>query len=233
MVTNPYFNNYNNSAEQDLMADLIEESIQMFGYDMIYLPRRAGNENDIFNSDDMSYFDTAYTIEMYIKNVEAFEGEGSFLSKFGLEVRDRVTLSVARRRFDTEVATPENTLNANSYHRPKEGDLVYFTMTKKLFEIKYVDNRAIFYPMGALPLFDITLEVFEYNNERFNTGVAEIDAIESDHSTDLVPHTTGGVVDPDFDPEEFDLEFDNNDFAEEVGPNVDYTIIDPFSKGNY
>ncbi len=223
MPVNPYFDNFTNGPEQTLMSDLIVESIKVYGYNMYYIPRSAGNKSDILNSDDMSSFNSAYLIEMYIKSVEGFEGDGSFLSKFGLEVRDRVTLSCARATFNTIVGTP------TTLSRPKEGDLIYFTMTKKLFEIKYVDNRSIFYPLGALPLYDIQCEVFEYNNEVFNTGINAIDGIELTHSIDSVPYTANNVVDPLFDEEEMDVNFDNNDFEIEFRPLLDITITDPFS----
>lgn len=233
MALNPYFNHFTANNEQSLMADLIVESIQQYGYSMIYLPRTQTNFDDLYNQDDMSEFNSAYTIEMYIKSVDAFEGEGTFLSKFGLEVRDRVTLSVARRTFDTVVGTPA------TLPRPREGDLIFFTMTNKIFEIVYVDNRAIFYPLGALPLYDIQAEVYEYNGEKFNTGVAAIDAIAAAISVDrnAEPQTPAvfddeGNVVPDFDEEDRDVEYDNNFIQTEANTLIDHSIFDPFSGGD-
>lgn len=223
MTLNSYFNNWANESEQNLHADLIIEAIQIYGYDVYYLPRTQTNFDDIYNQDDMSKFDAAYPIEMYIKSVDSFEGDGSFLSKFGLEVRDRVTLSVARKRFDEGVGAPTDLL------RPREGDLIFFPMTNKIFEIIYTDNRAIFYPLGSLPLFDLTCEVFEYNGERFETGITAIDsiatAISMDSSDDLTPD--------DFDNESRDVEFDNDYIQQQANGIVDLTEFDPWSGGNY
>ena len=222
MALNSYFNNWTSNNEQDLHADLIIEAIQIFGYNVYYLPRTQTNFDDIYNQDDMSVFKTAYPIEMYIKSVDSFEGDGSFLSKFGLEIRDRVSLSVARKTFDKLVGA------ATQISRPREGDLIFFPMTNKVFEIIYTDNRAIFYPLGSLPLFDLSCEVFEYNGEKFQTGIPEIDSISQTLSLD----TTDEVEDM-FDEPERDPEFDNDYIQQEASGMVDLSEFDPFSKGNY
>lgn len=238
MATNPFFNNFTAANEQDLMANLIVESIQIFGYDMYYLPRTQTNFDDLYNQDDMSKFETAYPIEMYIRSIDSFEGDGSFLSKFGLEVRDRVGLSVARKTFNSLVG------EATSFVRPREGDLIYFAMTKKLFEIIYVDNRAIFYPLGALPLFDLNCEVFEYNGEVFATGIADIDAIAEKYSIDQISHanlvsntiqydsSNNIITIPSFDEELRDVEFDNDFIQQTANSLIDFNPEDPFSRGN-
>ena len=100
MPTNPYFNNYNHSREQDLIEDLTIESIKMYGHNMKYIPRTVVKEDFMFGEDILSTFGEAIDIEMYIKNVEGFEGEGEFLSRFNLEIRDAITFTVARKRFD-------------------------------------------------------------------------------------------------------------------------------------
>jgi len=241
MVTNPYVTPYVHAGESDLHADLIIESIQMYGQDVYYLPRTKVNFDDAtWNQDDMSEFNEAYVIEMYIKSVDSFEGEGSFLSKFGLEIRDRVSLSVARRRFTEVVTTVESTIV-----RPREGDLIYFAMTKKLFEVIYCDNRALFYPLGSLPLFDLSCEVFEFNGEKFNTGITAIDEIaeslsvdqyqfaDRDGNGDVVIDADGNIVTiPAFDIEEQDVEFDNFKIEEEAEDIVDFSDFDPFSRGS-
>lgn len=237
MATNPYFNHFNDFAEQSLIDSLNVESIQINGYDMYYLPRRQGKYDDVMNEDSMSYFDTAYPLEMYIRSVDGFEGEGSFMAKFGLEVRDRVTLAVSRSRFMEEVGTPEDTT------RPYEGGLIYFAMTKKLFEIVYVDNRAIFYPAGSLPVFDLTCEVFEYSQEVFATGIPEIDAVVQEYSADEVPYREKDinddflfnpdgthVLDAEFDMNEIDPGYDNTEVLDEAEALTNITINNPFRK---
>lgn len=240
MALNPYFQTHSYQPEQDMLADIIIESIKIYGQDMWYLPRTLVNYDDaVFGQDDMSEFNSAYEIEMYVKSVDGFGGEGSFLSKFGMEIRDRVSLSVARKRFTEAVGTPAN------LPRPREGDLLYFPMTKKVFELVYVDNRAQFYPMGSLPLFDLSCEVFEFNGEKFNTGVAEIDEIGSLYSLDrnsfadrdssdhLVYDADNNVITiPGFDEEEQDVEFDNFKIEDGADDIVDFTELDPFTRGS-
>lgn len=244
MTTNQYFNHFNDFAEQSLIDSLNVECIQINGYDMYYLPRRQGKYDDVMNEDSMSYFDAAYPLEMYIRSVDGFEGEGSFMSKFGLEVRDRVTLAVSRTRYMEEVGTPESALAPleRPVTRPLEGGLIYFAMTKKLFEIVYVDNRAIFYPAGSLPVFDLTCEVFEYSQEVFATGIPEIDAVQ-EYSADEVPfrekdindeftYNTDGthILDAEFDMETIDLGFDNDAVLDEAEALTNITINNPFRK---
>lgn len=239
MALNPYFNTHGHVGEQTLLSDLIIESIKMYGQDMWYLPRTLINYDDaVFGQDDMSEYNSAYLIEMYIKSVDGFGGEGSFLSKFGMEIRDRVSLSVARARFNTVIGTPA------SLPRPREGDLLYFPMTKKLFEIVYVDNRAMFYPQGSLPMYDLSCEVFEFNGEKFNTGVDEIDEIGEAFSIDRnqfadldvndnpVYDDNGNILTiPGFDEETQDPEFDNFKIEEAAEGIVDFSEFDPFSRG--
>lgn len=240
MALNPFFNNTSYTPEQDLLSDIIIESIQMYGQDMWYLPRTLINYDDaVFGQDDMSEFNAAYEIEMYVKSVDGFGGEGSFLSKFGMEIRDRVSLSVARKRFNEAVGVPAE------LPRPREGDLIYFATTKKLFEIVYADNRAQFYPMGSLPLFDLSCEVFEFNGEKFNTGVPAIDEIGVQYSLDrnsfadldgsgnVVRDADGNVITiPGFDEEEQDVEFDNFKIEDGADDIVDFTELDPFTRGS-
>ena len=137
MATNPYFNHFQNAPEQNLHQDLIIESIKNFGIDVYYLPRTLVNLDSLYLEDTISEFSNAYLIEMYVKSVDGFEGEGDFISRFGLEIRDQVTFSVARRRWDN--------LEILDYVRPKEGDLIFFPLNKKLYEIRFVEHESMFY----------------------------------------------------------------------------------------
>ena len=181
-TTNFYFNNYQNSMEQMLVEDLIIESIKIYGIEAYYMPRTLVAEDLLFSEDRLSKFENAYPIEMYIKSVDGFEGEGDFLSKFGLEIRDEVTLTVARRRFGEEIASYETT---SEIGRPSEGDLIYLPLNGKIFEVKFVEHEAIFYQMGSLQTFDLRCELFEYSHEQLDTGIAEIDEIEDALSGDM------------------------------------------------
>src|SRR6056300_824208 len=155
--------------EQQLIEDLIIESIKVYGHDVWYVNRSITAKDEILNEDDLSVFDQAYMIEMYIKNVEGFEGEGDFLSKFGLQIRDSITFTVAIRSFNQEVGLHTEDL------RPFEGDLIYFPLNNKVFKIMHVEHEAIFYQMGSLQTYDLRCELFEYSNERFETGQDFID----------------------------------------------------------
>lgn len=207
-ATNPFFNNFSYSGEQDLIEELVIESIKMYGHELRYMPRTLVDEDQLFGEDRLSVFNNAAPIEMYIKNVEGFEGEGDFLSRFNLEIRDEITFTVARRRFDqikTEKLLTEESWNflqetgdeiqvedetGDNYtitsSRPLEGDLLYFPLTTKLYEIKFVEHEPVFYQTGALQMYDLKCELFEYSSEKIDTGYDEIDIVEDRYSADVL-----------------------------------------------
>jgi hypothetical protein len=225
-MLNQYFNNFNYGREQDLVEDLTIECLKIYGYNVKYIPSVFVREDPLFGEDTLRKFDDAVDLEMYIKNVEGFEGEGDFLSKFNLEIRDQITLTVARKRFDqaksekltTEVGynilTEDADTNAPSRqylstayagdsiqleegglegysittNRPTEGDLIYFPLVKKLFEIKFVEHEQVFYQTGRLQTYDIRCELFEYSSEVIDTGISDIDGIEDRYSTDILAY---------------------------------------------
>ena len=172
MPTNTYFRNFDARNEQELLHALVTESIQIYGHDVNYIPRTLVNEDTILGEDSISEYKDAYSIEMYIKSVDGFEGEGDLVSKFGLEIRDQIVFSVARRAFE----------GLDIGVRPKEGDLIYFPLTEKLFQIMFVEHETPFYQTGALPTFDLTCELFTYSDEKIDTGVEEVDVIEQKQS---------------------------------------------------
>lgn len=155
--------------EQTLIEDLVIESIRIYGVDVWYLPRTLVAKDDLLNEDDLSSFNDEYLVEMYVKSVDGFEGKGDFLSKFGLQIRDSVTMTMAQRVYDIEIG-----LNTQ-INRPREGDLIYLPLNKKFFEIQHVEHEAIFYQMGSLQKYDLRAELFEYSGERFFTGQDELD----------------------------------------------------------
>ena len=141
------------------------------------MPRTLVNEDKLFGEDRISQFNDSRIIEMYIKNVDGFEGEGTFVSNFGLEVRDQITLTVSRRRF--------RELNFEGDGRdkePKTGDLIYFPLTDGLFQILDVQATNTFYQTGSLQTFDLVCELFAYSDEKIDTGIEEIDDIEVQQS---------------------------------------------------
>ena len=175
MATRALFNHTNVQTEQNLLEDLVIESIQIYGLDMYYLPKTTADLDDFYGEDaGTTKYLNAYPIEMYVKNVEGFEGEGDFMQQFGLEVRDQMTLTVARKRFD-ELSTGLST--------PNEGDLIWFPITKSVYQIQFVEHESIFYQMGELFVYDLTCELFEFAGEVFETGIPAIDSYALDVAT--------------------------------------------------
>lgn len=222
--SNFYFNNFNNSMEQDLIESLIVESIAIYGHSIFYCPRTLVKKDDIYGEDTLSEYNAAYSTDMYIRSYDAYEGDGSFLSKFNLEIRDQIRFVVANRTFSRDIG------NFDSMVRPREGDLIYSPMMKRLFIIKYVDNKPVFYQMGALQMFELTCEVFEYSNESLNTGIPEIDAIETQYSFAGAGNTV--ISNTAYESALSDVYATNQEFQDEGDDIVDWTHIDPFSEGN-
>jgi len=238
MATSVFFNNFQNSMEQQLLEDLIIESIRLYGENMYYLPRTLNHKDELYGTDDISSYDEAILVELYIKNVDGFGGDGNFMSKFGLEIRDQVTFTIAKRVFDEEIGA------GHGFLRPREGDCIYFPLNNKVFQIKYVDNKPIYYQLGALQVYDLTCELFEYSGETFNTGISQIDSIQTNLSLDLFDYgiqtETGGfmlatedgnlIVNEDFNIETIDPTADNINIETEALNFMDFTERDPFSE---
>ena len=241
MTTNFYFNNFTNSQEQVLIEDLVLESIKIYGHDMYYCPRTLVAKDDIYGEDTISEYKTAYYIDLYIRNFDSYEGDGNFLSKFNLEIRDQMTLTVSVRNFMNEIG------NIELIDRPQEGDLIYIPMLDRLLVIKYVNKNPVFYQMGAIQMYDLVCEMFEYSSERFNTGIDAIDSIETNLSLDASEYAIltqdnfiitsqdgyqivqGGY---NFEEQARDPYEDNTEFETEGDSILDWTQIDPFSEGN-
>jgi hypothetical protein len=244
MATNLYFNNYAFTQEKNLIEDLIIESIKIYGVDCYYMPRTLVNEDVLFGEDTLSMFKQAHLLEMYIKSVDGFEGEGDFLSKFNIEIRDEMVLTISRRRFGEEVSDANSTEEVG---RPAEGDLIYFPLNNKIFEVKFVEHEAIFYQLGGLQTYDLRCELFEYSHERLNTGIAAIDSIEVVYSGDMSDFqildeegnaliTEDGFAlaqdGADFRVENNDKAANNEQFSTSSIDFIDFSETNPFSEGD-
>ena len=166
MPTNFYFQSgqgQGQTNEQRLVEDLIIESLKIYGHDAYYLPRTLVNKDTIFDEDELSKFTQAYPLEMYLDNVNGYEGQGDIFTRFGLEVRDQATFVLAKRRWEDMVLTSGGTFTQTT--RPSEGDLIYLEKTKSLFEIRYVDFQNPFYQLNQIYVFRLTCELFEYSSE--------------------------------------------------------------------
>ena len=184
MPTNVYFDT-GTKPEQNLYEDLIIEQLRIYGQDCYYIPRNMVSEDKVFGEDSLSKFEDAYMVEMYVDNIDGYEGEKELMSKFGLDIQDDATFTVARRRWE-QFVTIDNNLVVSS--RPNEGDLVYWPKGSKLFEITFVDHDDPFYQVHNLPTYKLKCKTFEYSSEDLDTGIAEIDAIETDNSLDQLSH---------------------------------------------
>jgi hypothetical protein len=219
MATNVYFRNYDNFNEQNLIDDLVIESIRMYGIDVKYISGLFNNVDTIFNEDDTPLYDEMYDFEVYIKNVDGFEGEGDFLSKFGLEIRDQVTFTVAIRTFEKYVTRVNQTKV-----RPRENDIIWLPLNEKMYKITYVEHESVFYQAGKLQVYDIKCELMDYSNERFDTGRYEIDHYFDDvNSTTTYVQTLEDVANNDSFSQNFDFEQEADDI-------LDFSEIDPFSE---
>lgn len=239
MATNFFFNNFKSSQEQLLLENLIIESIRIYGEDMWYIPRKLGNFDRLYTADDHSEYEQAFMIELYIKSVDGFAGDGNFMSKFGLEIRDQVVFSVAQRVFNQEIGVATNLV------RPNEGDLIYFPLNKKCFQIKYTNKFEMFYQLGALQTWEMTCELFEYSNEIINTGIPEIDSLQLNLSTNILDYAirdeqnmplkdeaNNFLVMERFNQESIVGTGENNVIQTEAEGFIDFSHMDPFAEGN-
>lgn len=178
MPTNVYFSP-KVKTEQNIFEDIVIESIRMYGQDVYYLPREVVNRDYILGEDVESQFEDAYMIEMYIENTEGFEGEGNIFQKFGMEIRDECTFVVAKRSWEKLVGRWNNTVEN---FRPNEGDLIYLPLSNSFFEISFVEHEQPFYQLNNLPMYKLQARLFEFSGEDFNTGISEIDQIDTLHA---------------------------------------------------
>ena len=174
MATNSYFTQ-GTTGEQDLVGSLVTEQIKMFGKDVYYIPRTLVNRDSVFEEDSLSAFNGAYLIEAYIEDATGFRGDGDMFSKFGVRISDQVTFIISRERFTAAV---DDNAQLIVEGRPNEGDLIHLPMANKTFEIQFVEHEVPFYQLGKVHVWGLRCELFEYSDEDFNTGVAEIDAVE-------------------------------------------------------
>lgn len=222
MTRNVYFS-HGTQNEQYLLEDIIVESLSIFGSDFYYIPRTLIGKDKILGEDRLSKFKTAYPIEMYLESVDGFEGQGAFIQKIGLMIEQSATLTVARRRWDQLVGRYGQTIIPT---RPCEGDLLYFPLTKAMFEIKFVQHQDPFYQLGKLYVYKLQVELFQYASEHIDTGIKEIDAFETLKSFDVdinanpdTPMSYGDNI--KFQQEAIDIVFDTNN------PFGDITVVSP------
>ena len=218
MATNPYIRNWDYTPTQDLIEDLLAESIAFAGVNVMYIPRTMNDVDKIFGEPTHAAFNSNYIdIEVYVNETVQFGGEGELLSKFGVEVRDSLTFWMSKKRFadETNYKNLANTEQEFS-NQPREGDLIYIpSMQGNFFQVMFVETRKVFFAQGSTPLYELACEKFEYSGETFNTGNTIIDSISVEY-----PVSNTETTDPDN-----TLQFD--DISTEI---IDFSEDNPFSE---
>lgn len=193
MPVNRYFNQTTFQPEQDLIQDLIDESIAIYGHEVYYIPRDTVNLDAFFGEDPAAQFTDAYPIEMYLKTVESFQGQSEFITKFGLHIEDQATFVVSTRRFDEAVllknADRVALHGADVLVRPRENDLIYIQMTpnnRYLFEIRFVENKEQLFQLGKLYTYELRCEMMNFSNEKVQTDIPAVDGV-IDTQTYVIP----------------------------------------------
>ena len=177
MALNPFFLQ-GSPNEQRLIQDLLNEQLTIYGVEVTYIPRKIINKDSIFTEVEASRFDDNFSIEAYVNTYEGYDGAGDIMTKFGVSLKDELTLTISKERFEDFIASymismPDGEIEVGT--RPQEGDLVYFPLGQRLFEIKFVEHEKPFYQLGKNYVYQLQCELFEYEDEILDTSIAEID----------------------------------------------------------
>ena len=177
MALNPFFLQ-GSAGEQRLVQDLINEQLKIYGVDVIYIPRKFVKKQTILKEISSSKFDDNFAIEAYISNYDGYTGQGDILTKFGMSLKDELSLIISRERFEDFISPFLDSSDTDEIilaTRPREGDLIYFPLGQRLFEVKFVEHEVNFYQLGKLYVYELKCELFEYEDEVIDTTVQEID----------------------------------------------------------
>jgi len=175
MALNPYFQQGARS-EQNLVQDLINEQLRMYGVEVHYMPRKYVTENKVIREVVQSKFDDAYPLEAYVDTYDGYGENPTLLTKFGIEATNEITLTISKERFEDYISPlMKNEADVKLTTRPKEGDLIYFPLGDRLFEIKYVEHEKPFYQLQKNYVYELKCELFRYEDEVIDTGISEID----------------------------------------------------------
>jgi len=181
MALNPFFLQ-GTPSEQRLLQDLVNEQLRMFGVEVIYIPRKFVKRKTIIEEIQSSKFDDNFALEAYVNTYEGYSGGGDILTKFGMSLRDELLITISKERFEDFIApflgglddgTEESEIEVST--RPREGDLIYFPLGQRLFEVKFVEHEQPFYQLGKLYVYELKCELFEYEDEIIDTSIEEID----------------------------------------------------------
>lgn len=250
MTVNSYFSAKGYDEERTLVADIVEESIQISGFDVYYIPRVYGSYDKILGEDNKSSFGEAIPIEIYLEDHSGPRGQSDMLSKFGFEIRDEYTVCMSPRRFVEEIVSRNIT---GIYNIPREGDLIYMDLKGGsannyiLLEIKFWENEKPHYQLGRDTYWELQCEAFRYNNEVFETGIVFLDTyskrlgvdsvtfrLKMENGSDiLMENGTGFVaIDTPWHNEVQNTTSADNDFIQQEALNIveEFSVSSPFGK---
>jgi|TARA_B100001540_G_C15807009_1_gene642562 hypothetical protein len=184
MALNPFFLQ-GSQSEQRLIQELINEQLTIYGIEVIYLPRRIVNKDQILNEVESSKFSDNFAIEAYVNTYDGYTGAGDILTKFGMSLKDELIVTISKERFEDFISSfleslPDSEVEVSS--RPREGDLIYFPLGKRIFEVKFVEHEKPFYQLGKNYVYELKCELFEYEDEmggweEISTTTEEIDDV--------------------------------------------------------
>ena len=199
MALNPFFLQ-GSPEEQNLIQSLVNEQLKIYGVEVTYIPRKYVNRSTVFQEIEASKFDDNFQLEAYVNTWDGYSGAGDVLTKFGMSLRDELQLVVSRERFEDFIApflSQEDVDEVGlAVMRPREGDLVFFPLGQRLFEIKFVEHEVPFYQLGHTYVYELQCELFEYNDETIDTGIDAIDSKTEDLGviTDLEMNSVGSAA---------------------------------------
>ena len=176
MALNPFFLQ-GSQSEQRLVQDLINEQLKIYGVEVTYIPRKFVRKQTIIKEVQSSAFDDNFLLEAYLNTYEGYSGQGDIMTKFGLSLRDEVTLTISKERFEDFISpflAADDDYELSS--RPREGDVIFFPLGSRLFEVKFVEHEEPFYQLGKNYVYQLKCELFEYEDEVFDTDIEEIDS---------------------------------------------------------
>ena len=177
MALNPFFLQ-GSSSEQRLVQQLINEQLRIYGVDVTYIPRKFVKRDTIFREIQSSKFDDNFTIEAYVNTYEGYSGAGDLMTKFGVSIKDELTVTISKERFEDFISPFLEGMDDDEIvlsTRPREGDLIYFPLGQRIFEVKFVEHEQPFYQLGKTYVYELKCELFEYEDEVLDTSVEEID----------------------------------------------------------
>ena len=208
MPVSHFYDTYNNSPEQNLLEDLVNESVSKTGIDFYYIARDLNNFDKVLGEDDQSSYSNSWLIMGHLKDIFGYAGAGNLMSKFGgLEIKDQIIVSIPTREFQNEVGID------TGYTRPREGDLLFFPLHKKIFQISFVNQLEFFYPLGKLTTHEVTADLFTYSGEVFNTGIDDIDKLQTQFTQNL-----------------FDWALKDENGVPLMDENGDYYVVDNYNR---